>query len=86
MTDSRTSFDKSLSILSLSERGRLARVLHDDVMQGLAACVLAADLADRYCHDGRVDEARVELGAIREGLDLAITALRDLLTERDVPD
>jgi signal transduction histidine kinase len=80
-----TPLDAPITALSSIERGRLARVIHDDVMQSLAACVLAADLSDRYCREGRLDDARLELGAIREGMDLAITALRDLLIDLRVP-
>jgi signal transduction histidine kinase len=71
--------------LSRSQRDRLARLVHDDVMQALAACVLATDLGARFCRDGRNDDAVEELAMIRTGLDLAVSKLRDLLVELRVP-
>jgi signal transduction histidine kinase len=71
--------------LTASQRERLARLVHDDVMQGLAACSLATDLAARFCRDGRTEDAMEELGLIRAGLDLAVLKLRDLLAELPVP-
>jgi signal transduction histidine kinase len=71
--------------LTRSQRDRLARLVHDDVMQGLAACVLATDLGARFCRDGRNDDAVKELAVVRSGLDLAVGKLRDLLAELRVP-
>ena len=71
--------------LTRSQRDKLARMVHDDIMQGLAACVLATDLGQRFCRDGRTDDALEELAVVRSGLDLAVSKLRDLLVELRVP-
>jgi signal transduction histidine kinase len=71
--------------LTRFQRDRLARLVHDDIMQGLAACVLATDLGARFCRDGRNDDAAEELAVVRSGLDLAVVKLRDLLAELRVP-
>ena len=67
--------------LSHSQRERLGRLVHDDIMQALAACSLASDLGARFCRDGRTEDALEELTLIRAGLDLAVLKLRDLLAE-----
>jgi signal transduction histidine kinase len=67
--------------VTAAQRDRLARMVHDDIMQGLAACVMATDLSARFCRNGRNDDALEELGVIRTGLDLAVTKLRELLDE-----
>ena len=56
-------------------------MVHDDVMQGLTACVMAADHCTRFCKTGRNDDAIEELAVIRTGLDMAVVKLRDLLVE-----
>jgi signal transduction histidine kinase len=71
--------------LTQAQRDRLAHMVHDEVMQGLAACVLAADLGTRFCKDGRNADAIEELKVIRAGVDLAVTKLRDLLEELRIP-
>ena len=60
-------------------------MVHDDIMQGLAVCVLATDLGTRFCRDGRNDDAVEELAMIRTNLDLAVSKLRDLLVELRLP-
>lgn len=85
MTGFSTPSDGPASSIGLVEPECIARVVHDEVMQGLAASALAVDLSDRYCREGRIEEARAELRAVRDGLDLAITALRDLLTDLRLP-
>ena len=77
----RTASDADRLHLSQDSADRLARIVHDEVMQGLAACVLAADLGARFCKNGRATDAIEELQVIRAGLDLAVTKLRDLLEE-----
>jgi signal transduction histidine kinase len=71
--------------LSQDSADRLARIVHDEVMQGLAACVLAADLGTRFCRNGRNADAIEELQVIRAGLDLTVSKLRDLLEELRIP-
>ncbi|MFN0070847.1 MAG: hypothetical protein ACKVVP_05085 [Chloroflexota bacterium] len=50
-------------------------------MQGLAACVIATDLGARFCREGRVEDALMELGEIRTGLNLAVDSLRDIMAD-----
>jgi len=71
--------------LEVSERVMLSKTIHDDVMQTLAACVLASDLASRYGREGRTEELLQELGAIRDGVDMAIASLRCMLNELRAP-
>jgi signal transduction histidine kinase len=71
--------------LTRSQHERLARLLHDDIMQGLAACSLATDLGARFCRDGRTEDALEELSLIRSGLDRAVLRLRDLMSELRAP-
>jgi signal transduction histidine kinase len=67
--------------LTQSQREQLARLVHDDIMQALAACSLATDLGARFCREGRTQDALEELALIRSGLDLGVLKLRDLLAE-----
>lgn len=71
--------------LTATERARLARAIHDEVMQGLAACMLSAELGARFCKSERIDDVLTELDTIREGLDLAVTSLRGILGELRLP-
>ena len=63
----------------------LARRIHDDVMQALAACVFAADMASRHCQAGRIADATEELAIIQEGLQLTVNGLRGVLAELHIP-
>jgi two-component system nitrate/nitrite sensor histidine kinase NarX len=75
---------RRLSILE--ERAALAHELHDSLAQTLASLRFQVRLLEEGLVDGRVtEEARRDLGRLRNGLDEAHTELRDLLTGFRVP-
>ncbi len=63
-----------------AERQRISRELHDRVLQLLSGARLRAESSRRQLLDNRAALA-TELRAIEEGIDKAITEIRNLLTE-----
>ncbi|SRR5581483_731942 len=57
----------------------LAARIHDDVLQSLALCSLQAELCHRLWEAGQPDQALTELSGIGDGLEAAVTALREVM-------
>jgi signal transduction histidine kinase len=57
----------------------LAARIHDDVLQSLALCSLQAELSRRLWEAGQPDQALTELTGIGDGLEAAVTALREVM-------
>lgn len=68
----------------LEERARIARDLHDGVIQSLYAVGLSAETADMLL-DQDVSKARVHLRAASGGLARAVNDLRAYITNLDAP-
>src|SRR5512135_2726636 len=66
--------------LAAEERQRIARELHDRVLQLLSGARLRAETVRRQLLDDRT-ALETELRAVEESIDKAITEIRNLLTE-----
>ncbi|MCL5025284.1 MAG: histidine kinase [Chloroflexi bacterium] len=62
----------------VAERERIARVLHDDVMQAFAVCLLKAQLCQRLQGKKEYALAAKELGLLEDALNETIDRVRDL--------
>jgi signal transduction histidine kinase len=69
------------SAITLKERRRLARDLHDSVTQSLHSLVLAAYAANNRLQQGNLDKLQVSLEQISEGAVQALKEMRLLLYE-----
>ena len=63
----------------LVERGRIARVLHDDILQEFAVCLLRAQLGERHARNGRCDLARQEMSRLQDALNGTVEKIRELV-------
>ena len=63
----------------LVERERIARVLHDDILQDFAVCLLRAQLGERHARNGRCDLARQEMSRLQESLNGTVEKIRELV-------
>lgn len=63
----------------LVERGRIARVLHDDILQEFAVCLLRAQLGERHAQNGRCDLARQEMSRLQDSLNGTVDKIRELV-------
>jgi two-component system nitrate/nitrite sensor histidine kinase NarX len=61
------------------ERNLLARELHDSIAQSLAFLNLQAQMLEESLRGGHLDEARAEVGRIREGVQESYDDVRELL-------
>lgn len=61
------------------ERNLLARELHDSIAQSLAFLNLQAQMLEESMRGGRFDEARAEVGRIRDGVQESYDDVRELL-------
>ena len=61
------------------ERNLLARELHDSIAQSLAFLNLQAQMLEDSLRGGRFDDARAEVGRIREGVQESYDDVRELL-------
>lgn len=59
-----------------AERERIARLLHDEVLQSFATCLLKAQLCERLAEMGRYDQVRSELPALEKALSDTIDRVR----------
>lgn len=60
---------------------RVARIIHDRVLQSLGVAMLQADLCRRLWRAGRDQEAMAELEGALAGLDTALDELRAVMSE-----
>jgi len=74
-----------LVYLEEEERKRLARQIHDGVLQDLGLCYLRAELCERWGAAGDADRAQREAAELREGLDRAVKALRAIMVGLRLP-
>ncbi len=64
--------------LLAEERQRISRLLHDDILQAFAVCLLKSQYCERLAVLGRHDQVAVELGALQASLNEAIDQVRAL--------
>ncbi|MBI3964344.1 MAG: histidine kinase dimerization/phosphoacceptor domain-containing protein [Chloroflexi bacterium] len=60
---------------------RLARLIHDDVLQSLGVSLLQAELCKRMIESDKPDDAIVELNGVVDGVEAAVSSLRHVMTE-----
>ncbi len=60
------------------ERERIATLLHDDVLQAFATCLLKAQLCERLAEMERYDQVRKELPLLEDALSDTIDRVREL--------
>lgn len=60
---------------------RVARMIHDRVLQSLGVAMLQADLCRRLWRSGQDEEAMAEFESVLAGLDAALDELRAVMRE-----
>lgn len=69
-----------------AERERIARLLHDDVLQSFATCLLKAQLCERLAEMGRYDQVKSELPALEKALSDTIDRVRAIAVMLKEPE
>jgi signal transduction histidine kinase len=78
-------YEQAQQLAVIQERNRLARDLHDSVMQALYGVTLYAEAASRQLYKGAGELARDHLGEIRETAEEALREMRVLIFELRPP-
>lgn len=63
-----------------AERERIAGVLHNEILQAFAACLVKAQLCERLVQKERYDLLSTEMPLLQESVNQAIDAVRKLET------
>lgn len=61
-----------------AEKERIAKALHDDVLQAFAVCLLKAQLCQRLCGRKEYELIERELSLLEDALNETIDKVRDL--------
>ncbi len=61
-----------------AERRRIGKVLHDDILQTFAVCLLKSQLCQRLQQKGQYDLLGKELESLEEALNEAVDRVREL--------
>ncbi len=61
-----------------AERHRIAQILHDDVLQAFAVCLLKSQLCQRLHEKGQIAPLGKELESLEEALNEAVDRVREL--------
>lgn len=65
---------------------RVAKLLHDDILQTFATCLLKAQYCEKLAQLERYDMARQELGLLESMLSDTIDSVRELVSTLKNPD
>lgn len=69
-----------------AERERIAGVLHNEILQAFAACLVKAQLCERLVQKERYDLLSTEMPLLQESVNQAIDAVRRLETTLRKPE
>ncbi len=78
-------YEKAQQLAVMQERNRLARDLHDSVMQSLYGLTMYAEATARLLEAGRSDLAAEHLGEIRDTAQMSLREMRLLIFELRPP-
>lgn len=76
----KSSTDFQIAEALQDERERLAKLLHDDVLQAFGTCLLKVQLCERLAQLERYDQLRSELPRLQETLNETIDKVRAVVS------